>query len=118
MKCPICDEELAGTESCCPTCTWDLRRKPSALLLVVIGLVISGVVLFLGVRFARLIRDKPTVNASIKTDEVINLNTSTNTLLSQQVATNQYVHCDMMNVISNSILNVPLITSRLVHHQI
>ena len=39
MKCPICDEELEGTEAHCPTCAWDLHRKPSAFLFVVFGIV-------------------------------------------------------------------------------
>jgi len=50
MKCPICDEELTGTESCCPTCTWDLHRKPNVIPIVIIGVVILCAVAFLYIK--------------------------------------------------------------------
>ena len=68
MKCPICDEELKGTEAHCPVCAWDSCRKPSAFLFVVFGVVILCVAMFVGIRLVKLIREEHAENTTYNSD--------------------------------------------------
>lgn len=71
MKCPICGEELKGTESCCPLCAWDLHRRASVFPLVALALVIFGIGVFVGIRFTRTIREEVGRGMSTRNDMAI-----------------------------------------------